>query len=60
MLKRKDLRKIFISLSCLGILFIIYLFPDKKQPINNISTKNKQDNFIYLIDNNKYTLFISR
>lgn len=59
MLKRKALKKIFISLSCLGILFIIYLFPDKKQPINNISTKNKQDNFIYLIDNNKYTSRVS-
>ena len=59
MLIRKALKKIFISLSCLGILFIIYLFPDKKQPINNISTKNKQDNFIYLIDNNKYTSRVS-
>ena len=59
MLKRKALKKIFISLSCLGILFIIYLFPDKNQPINNISSKNKQDNFIYLIDNNKYTSRVS-
>lgn len=59
MLKRKALKKIFISLSCLVILFIIYLFPDKKQPINNINYKNKQDNFIYLIDNNKYTSRVS-
>ena len=59
MLKRRALKKIFISLSCLIILFIVYLFPDKKQPINNINYKNKQDNFIYLIDNNKYTSRVS-
>lgn len=59
MLKRKALKKIFISLSCLGILFIIYLFPNKNEPIKSNISHNKENNIIYLIDNNRYTSRVS-
>ena len=59
MLKRKALKKIFISLSCLGILFIIYLFPNINEPIKSNISHNKENNIIYLIDNNRYTSRVS-
>ena len=59
MLKRKALKKIFISLSCLGILFIIYLFPNMNEPIKSNISHNKENNIIYLIDNNRYTSRVS-
>lgn len=59
MLKRKALKKIFISLSCLGILFIIYLFPNRNEPIKSNISHNKENNIIYLIDNNRYTSRVS-
>ena len=54
MLKRKALKKIFISLSCLLILGIIYLFPDKNESINNTTTIKKETSIIYLMDSNNY------
>ena len=54
MLKRKALKKIFISLSCLLILGIIYLFPDRNENINNTTTIKKETSIIYLVDSNNY------
>lgn len=60
MLKKKALKKIFISLSCLAILGILYLFPDKDESIkSNISKSNNENNIIYLIDNNNYISRVS-
>ena len=60
MLKRKALKKIIISLSCLVILGILYIFPNKNESIKiNISHSNNENNIIYLIDNNKYISRVS-
>jgi len=60
MLKKRALKKIFISLSCLLILGILYLFPNKNEPIkSSINTQNKETNIIYLIDNNNYISRVS-
>ena len=55
MLKKNLSKKIFLILSCLFILFILYLFP--KKDANKI--KNEKENqipqvSIYLMDNNDY------
>ncbi|MDD2238518.1 MAG: GerMN domain-containing protein [Bacilli bacterium] len=55
MLKKNLIKKTFLILSCLFILFILYLFPKK----DNNKIKNEKDNqipqvSIYLIDNNDY------
>lgn len=53
MLTKSILKKIFLSLSCLVIVFIIYLFPTKKNTIKTIEThSNKEESIIYLKDNN--------
>lgn len=55
MLKEKAFRKIIISISCLFILGIIYLFPDKDESIkSNITKSNSENNIIYLVDSNNY------
>lgn len=60
MLKKKALRKIIISLSCLGILGILYLFPSKNETINsNIIKSNSENDIIYLLDNNNYISRVS-
>lgn len=59
MLKRKALRKIFISLSCILLIGILYLFPDKNEPIKTNITKNNNTNIIYLVDNNNYVSRVS-
>lgn len=60
MLKRKALSKIIISLSCLAILGILYIFPDKNESINTrISKSNEDNNIIYLIDENNYISRVS-
>ena len=60
MLKKSALKKIFISLSCLLILGILYLFPNKNESINSsITNNNKETNIIYLIDNNNYISRVS-
>ena len=60
MLKKKALRKIIISLSCLGILGILYLFPSNENNINTTVIKhNKENNIIYLKDNNDYISRVS-
>ena len=60
MLKKKALKKIFISISCLIILLILYLFPDKDDTINtNIKDSNKNTNIIYLKDSNNYIARVS-
>ena len=60
MLKKKILKKIFISLSCLGIFIILYLFPSKETKTNsNIISSNKENNVIYLMDNNNYISRVS-
>ena len=57
MLKRKAFKKIIISLSCLGILGILYIFPNKNESIKtNISHSNSENNIVYLIDNNKFNV----
>lgn len=60
MLKKKAISKIIISLSCLGILGILYIFPDKSESIkSSISKSNNDNNIIYLIDNNNYISRVS-
>ena len=60
MLKKSALKKIFISLSCLAIMGIIYLFPDKNDTIkSSISNTNIDNNVIYLMDDNNYIARVS-
>lgn len=60
MLKKKVLSKIIISLSCLAILGILYIFPDKNESIKpSISKSNDDNNIIYLIDDNNYISRVS-
>ncbi len=60
MLKKRALRKIFISLSCIIIVGILYIFPDKNESIKTNITKSNNDNdIIYLIDNNNYISRVS-
>jgi len=59
MLKRKALKKIFISLSCLGVFLIIYLFPTKNEELNSNIISNTETNVIYLKDNNDYISRVS-
>ena len=59
MLKKKALKKIFISFSCLAILGIIYLFPSKEQSNSSIILSNNETNTIYLKDNNNYISRVS-
>jgi len=59
MLKRKALKKIFISLSCLGVFLIIYLFPTKDTELNTNIISNNETNVIYLKDNNNYISRVS-
>ena len=55
MLKRKAFKKIIISISCLLILGIIYLFPNKDENSkDNIIISNNDTNIIYLLDKNDY------
>jgi len=55
MIKEKALRKIVISLSCLFILGILYIFPDNNNDISsNIVSNNKETDVIYLKDSNDY------
>jgi len=60
MLKKQALKKIFISLSCLIILGLLYIFPNKNESIkSNITKNNKETNSIYLVDNNNYISRVS-
>lgn len=60
MLKEKAFRKIIISLSCLGILGILYLFPSNNESINtNIIKETTENNIIYLKDSNNYISRVS-
>ena len=60
MIREKALRKIIISLSCLFILGILYLFPDKDQYIkSNVISTNKDTNIVYLKDSNDYISRVS-
>ena len=54
MLKNKLKKRIFLIISSLIIIFIVYLFPTKKiETINNIK-KNYKETYIYLLDQNNY------
>ena len=54
MLKNKIKKRIFLIISSLLIIFIIYLFPTKKiETINNVK-KNYKEAYIYLLDQNNY------
>lgn len=59
MLKKKALKKIFISLSCLGVFIIIYLFPTKEEELNSNIISNNESNTIYLKDSNNYISRVS-
>ena len=60
MLKKKALNKIIISISCLLILCILYLFPDKNESIkSNITISNNENSIVYLKDNNNYISRVS-
>ena len=55
MLKKNIIKKVFLILSCLFILFILYLFPKKDENrIINEKDNNIPQVSIYLIDNNDY------
>ena len=54
MLKNKLKKRIFLIISSLIIIFIVYLFPTKKiETINNVK-KNYKEAYIYLLDQNNY------
>lgn len=54
MLKNKLKKRIFLIISSLLIIFIVYLFPTKKiETINNVK-KNYKEAYIYLLDQNNY------
>lgn len=54
MLKDKLKKRIFLIISSLLIIFIVYLFPTKKiETINNVK-KNYKEAYIYLLDQNNY------
>ena len=59
MLKKKALKKIFISLSCLGVFIIIYLFPTKEEELNSNIISSNESNIIYLKDSNNYVSRVS-
>ena len=59
MLKKKALKKIFISLSCLGVFIIIYLFPTDKEELNSSIISSNESNIIYLKDSNDYISRVS-
>lgn len=60
MLKKKALKKLFISFSCLAVFGILYLFPSKDSNINsNVITSNNENNTIYLMDSNNYISRVS-
>ena len=59
MLKRKAFKKIIISLSCLVILGILYIFPDKDENIKYNINNKKETNIIYLVDSNNYISRVS-
>ncbi len=59
MLKRKAFKKIIISLSCLVILGILYIFPDKDESIKYNVNNKKETNIIYLVDSNNYISRVS-
>lgn len=59
MLKRKAFKKIIISLSCLVILGILYIFPDKDERIKYNVNNKKETNIIYLVDSNNYISRVS-
>ena len=59
MLKRKAFKKIIISLSCLVILGILYIFPDKDESIKYNINNKKETNIIYLVDSNNYISRVS-
>jgi len=59
MLKKKALKKIFISLSCLGVFLIIYLFPTNQEELNTNIISSNESNVIYLKDKNNYISRVS-
>ena len=59
MIKEKALRKIIISLSCLFILGILYIFPEDQYNIDSSIIYNKETDVIYLKDNNNYISRVS-
>ena len=55
MLKNSLLKKVFIILSCLFLMFILYLFPQIEDEPKTTVTKNTNNQTpLYLIDNNFY------
>lgn len=54
MLKKKALKNIFISFSCLIIMGILYLFPTNEDNNYTKVISNNENNIIYLMDNNNY------
>ena len=59
MLKKKVFKKIIFSLSCILLLGILYLFPDKNETIKPNISHNNDNNIIYLKDNNNYIARVS-
>ncbi len=59
MLKNKLKKRIFLIISSLIIIFIVYLFPTKKiETINNVK-KNYKEAYIYLLDQNNYVVRVN-
>ena len=54
MLKNKLKKRIFLIVSSLLIILIIYLFPTQKIETINNEKKSYKDAYIYLIDHNNY------
>lgn len=59
MLKNTIKKRIFLIISSLFVIFIIYLFPTKKEEIITKENKKNNYNYIYLLDKDNYVARVS-
>lgn len=59
MLKNTIKKRIFLIISSLFVIFIIYLFPTQKEEIITKENKNSNYNYIYLLDKDNYVARVS-
>ena len=59
MLKNTIKKRIFLIISSLFVIFIIYLFPTQKEEIITKDNKKNNYNYIYLLDKDNYVARVS-
>ena len=59
MLKNTIKKRIFLIISSLFVIFIIYLFPTQKEEIITKEIKKNNYNYIYLLDKDNYVARVS-